>query len=302
MEIRIIEVPLDLGANRRGVDMGPSAIRLAGLKEALQAIGHSLCESLPRIVGPSQEFESVGDTRLRYLEPIRTTCATLAERVESSCSRGEFPLIIGGDHSIALGSLAGLSAHYRNEGKSWGVLWIDAHGDFNTPETTPSGNIHGMSLAASCGIGPESLCGIHGQYRKLDPANVVLLGIRQLDLGEKANLRAAGVQVFTMCDIDRLSMADTVNFVIEYFKDRVDALHVSFDLDSLDPRFAPGVGTPIRGGLSYREVSLLFESLHKSALVRSAEVVEINPILDVRNQTARLAVEALARLLGERPY
>jgi arginase len=302
LKIKIIEVPLDFGANRRGVDMGPSALRLAGLKESLQKIGHDPEESLPRLNIPIQEFESEGNPKLKFLEPIASACADLAERVELEADSGAFPLVVGGDHSIAIGTLAGLGSYYRKQNKSWGVLWIDAHGDFNTPETTPSGNIHGMSLAVSAGLGAKELTSIHGEFRKVDPANIVLMGVRDLDKGEKVNMKGAGVQVFTMSDIDRLGMAETVNFAVEYFKDRVDAVHVSFDIDSMDPRFAPGVGTPVGGGLTYREVSLLMETFARSGLVASAEVVEVNPILDVRNQTGALAVEAIARLLGDKPY
>jgi arginase len=302
MKISIIEVPLDFGANRRGVDMGPSAVRLAGLKESLQALGHQPEESMPRLPVPIQEFEQEGDPKLKFLAPITEACAHLARRVEETMQAGVFPLVVGGDHSIAVGTLAGLGAFYRERGTTWGVLWIDAHGDFNTNETTPSGNIHGMSLAASAGLGHPALTGLHGDFRKVDPANVLLMGVRDLDPGEKLNMRSAGVQVFTISDIDRLGMAETVNFAIEYLKDRVEALHVSFDVDSIDPRFAPGVGTPVRGGLSYREVGFLMESVAKTGLLRSAELVEVNPILDVRNQTARLAVEILCRLLGERTY
>jgi arginase len=302
MKISVIEVPLDFGANRRGVDMGPSAVRLAGLKETLLSLGHEPEESMPRLPIPIQEFEQEGDPKLKFLAPIAEACGHLAERVEKTMDSGAFPLVIGGDHSIAIGTLAGLGAHYKRTGVSWGVLWIDAHGDFNTQETTPSGNIHGMSLAASAGIGHPALTGLHGDFRKIDPANIVLMGVRDIDAGEKLNMRAAGVQVFSISDIDRLGMAETVNFAIEYFKDRIDALHVSFDVDSIDPRFAPGVGTPVRGGLSYREVGLLMESIAKTGLVKSAEVVEVNPILDVRNQTGRIAVEIIGRLLGARAY
>lgn len=302
MKISVIEVPLDLGTNRRGVDMGPSAIRLAGLKENLIAHGHTPEESMPRLQIAIQEFEEMGDPKIKFLNQILQTCTLLAERVESSLEQEKFPLVIGGDHSIAIGTLAGLGAYYSKKKISWGVLWIDAHGDFNTPETSPSGNIHGMGLAASAGIGDSRLTSLYGESRKVDPANVVLIGIRDLDIGEKQNIRSAGVQVFTISDIDRLGMSETVNFAMEYLKDRVDALHVSFDVDAIDPRFAPGVGTPVRGGLSYREVSLLMESAAKTGLIRSAEVVEVNPILDVRNQTARMAVEIIMRLLGETTY
>lgn len=302
MTIRIIELPLDFGASRRGADMGPSAIRLAGLKSALAKLGHGSEESHPPISVPAAEYLDEGDSRAKYLRPIAEACAELAARTKAAVGAGEFPLILGGDHSIAVGTLSGLGAAYRERGIRWGALWIDAHGDFNTPATTPSGNIHGMSLAVACGLGLPELTDIGGNFRKLDPANVALLGLRDLDPGEKLLMRGAGVHALTMTDVDRVGIAAATRDVVDFFRERVDALHVSVDMDVMDPSFAPGVGTPLPGGLSYREVLLLSEELAASGLVRSVELVEVNPILDVRNQTARMAVDIIGRLLGETVY
>lgn len=302
MKVRIVELPLDFGANRRGSDMGPSAIRLAGLKQELTGLGHEPEESLPVIDVPPQEFlvdgEAEGAAVAKYLAPIRAACGELAIRVEAAVDAGAFPLVLGGDHSIAVGTLAGLGAAYRKRGLRWGALWVDAHGDFNTPETSPSGNIHGMSLAVACGFGLPELVDLHGGFRKLDPANVALVGTRDLDPLEKIAMRRAGLTVFTMTEVDRLGMAETIRRLLSFFKARVDALHVSVDMDVMDPMFAPGVGIPLPGGFSYREVLLLAEEIAASGLLRSAEVVEVNPVLDVRNQTAHMAVEIIGRLLG----
>ncbi|MDR2110889.1 MAG: arginase [Spirochaetaceae bacterium] len=302
MRVRVIELPLDFGASRRGSDMGPSAIRLAGLKEALTNIGHRCEESFPGIPVPAQEFLEEGDGSAKFLGPIAESCGELAKRVESAVEDQTFPLILGGDHSIAIGSLSGLGAVYRKRGVSWGVLWVDAHGDFNTPETSPSGNIHGMSLAIACGYGRKELTGLHGDFRKLDPRNTALVGVRNLDPLERELLREAGPRVFTMTDVDRLGIAETAGRIIGFFKERVEILHVSVDMDALDPMIAPGVGIPLTGGFSYREVLLLAEELAASNLLGSAEIVEVNPVLDVRNQTARMAVELISRLLGGRIF
>ncbi len=282
--------------------MGPSAIRLAGLKEALSRLGLESEEPSPPIPVPPVEFQDRGDGRAKFLLPIATSCAELASRVEDAILEGVFPLILGGDHSIAIGTLSGLGSAYRSQGRRWGALWIDAHGDFNTPETTPSGNVHGMSLAVACGFGPPELTDLGGSFRKLDPANVALLGVRNLDPGEKRLMREAGLHVITMTDVDRAGIAQSACDLVAFFKGRVDALHVSVDMDVMDPSFAPGVGTPLPGGLSYREILLLSEELSASGLVRSVELVEVNPILDVRNETARMAVEIVARLLGDTIY
>jgi arginase len=298
LKIRVIELPLDFGASRRGSDMGPSAIRLAGLKEALAEIGHHCEESFPGISVPPQEFAEEGDAKAKFLRPITEACGELALRVEQALDDGAFPLILGGDHSIAVGSLSGLGAAYKKRNRPWGVLWVDAHGDFNTPETTLSGNIHGMSLAAACGYGRKELTSLHGDFTKLDGRNVALVGVRDLDRREKELMREAGLTVYTMTDVDRLGIARTMEELIRFFRGRVDRLHVSVDMDALDPAVAPGVGIPLPGGFSYREVLFLAEALASSGLLGSAEIVEVNPVLDVRNQTARMAVELIRRLLG----
>lgn len=302
MKIRVIELPLDFGASRRGSDMGPSAMRLAGLKQELIDLGHQAEESFPGIPVSAQEFLEEGDRDAKFLTPIAEACAQLAQRVEEAVDDGVFPLVLGGDHSIAIGTLSGLGAAYAKRQLRWGTLWVDAHGDFNTPETTPSGNIHGMSLAVACGYGRSELTGLHGNFRKLDPANVALIGVRDLDRYEKDTMRKAGVRVFTMTDVDRLGIAEASRQVVAFFKERVDRLHVSVDMDVMDPMIAPGVGIPLSGGFSYREVLLLAEDLAASGLLASAELVEVNPVLDVRNQTARMAVEIAGRLLGGRVY
>ncbi len=302
MNIRVIEIPLDFGASRRGSDMGPSAMRLAGLKQELNNLGHESEELFPGIPVPSQEFLEMGDEKAKYLAPIAEVCGKLAVEVERCVDEKKFPLVLGGDHSIAIGTLSGLGSAYKKRNKRWGTLWIDAHGDFNTPESTLSGNIHGMSLAAACGYGRTELTGLHGSFRKLDPQNTVLVGVRDLDPMEKINMKTAGVSVFTMTDVDRLGIAETARQIAAFFKDRVDALHVSVDMDAMDPMIAPGVGIPLTGGFSYREVLFLAESLAASALISSIEIVEVNPVLDVKNQTARMAVEIVSRLLGGTIY
>jgi arginase len=226
----------------------------------------------------------------------------LAERVEEAVLSGAFPLVLGGDHSIAIGTLSGLGAAYKKQNLRWGALWVDAHGDFNTPESTPSGNIHGMSLAIACGYGHPDLVNLYGNFRKLDPAHVALVGVRDLDSLEKVNMRQAGVTVYTMTEVDRLGMAETARRIVSFFKERVDRLHVSVDMDVMDPMIAPGVGIPLSGGFSYREVLLLAEELAASGILASAELVEVNPVLDVRNQTARMAVEIAGRLLGGKVF
>jgi arginase len=298
MRIRLFDVPMDFGANLRGVDMGPTALRRAGLKEALVRLGHTV-EEEPRLLRVAiAEHALPGDSQVRFLDVITQGCQRLAEHVECACIEGAFPLVLGGDHSIAVGTLAGLSAFHSKKNHSWGTLWIDAHADFNTPETSPSGNIHGMSLAASCGWGHPALTDLYVRRRKLDPAHAVVLGARDLDPGEKENLKKAGVKVLTMADIDREGIAMIADQALRYLADRVDEIHVSFDVDSLDPETAPGVGTPVPGGMTFRELHLLMETLSASGRVTSAEVVEVNPVLDVRNQTARVAVAMIESLLG----
>lgn len=302
MNVHVLEMPLDYGASRHGSDMGPSAIRLAGLRERLEGLGHRTEKFEAPVRVPSQEYAAPGNPKAKYLGPIRTACEALAEAVGEAAEAGAFPLVLGGDHSVALGSLAGMGAWARRRGRRLGVLYVDAHGDFNTPETTPSGNIHGQCLAASCGYGLPELVDLHEPGRKVDPAAVCFVGTRDLDPGERALMREAGVTVFSMSEIDRIGFPAVLGRVAAFFRERADAVHVSFDMDVLDPMFAPGTGIPLPAGLTNREALLLMEEMADTGLVRSAEIVEVNPVLDVRNQTAVLAVALAARLLGEKTW
>lgn len=302
MNIHIIEMPLDFGASRHGSDMGPSAIRLAGLRAKLESLGHTLVKyNSPMRIHP-QEYEEVGNPKAKYLNPIADACTQLAKEVDDSFAAGEFPLTLGGDHSIVLGTLAGAAASAKRNGQKLGVLYVDAHGDFNTPETTLSGNIHGECLAASCGLGLPELTNLYFDGRKVDPHNVCFVGIRDLDPGEKELMRKSGVTVFTMSDIERQGFPSVVKQVLLFFKTHADVVHVSFDMDVLDPMFAPGTGIPLPAGMTNREALLLMEEMSGTGMVKSADIVEVNPILDVRNQTAVLAVSLAARLLGEKLY
>ena len=302
MDIHILEMPLDFGASRRGADMGPSAIRLAGVKERLEGLGHKVKKYFSPIQINPQEFEAVGNPRAKYLAPIVKANEQLAEEVERAASSGCFPLVLGGDHSIALGTIAGVSASLRKRGEEFGVLYVDAHGDFNTAETSPSGNIHGQCMAASCGYGLKEPCDLYFPGRKVKAENVCYVGLRDIDPGEKELMKEAGVTAFTMTDIDRLGFNEVVRRVLGFFRERVKFVHLSFDMDSLDPMYAPGTGYQLPAGMTNREALLLMEELCASNLVRSAEIVEVNPVLDVRNQTAAFAVDLLARLLGERIF
>ena len=292
MNVHVLEMPLDYGASRHGSDMGPSAIRLAGLRGRLESLGHRTEKFEAPVRVPSQEYAAPGNPRAKYLGPIRDACSALARAVEDAASAGAFPLVLGGDHSVALGSIAGMGAWARREGKRLGVLYVDAHGDFNTPETSPTGNIHGQCLAASCGYGLPELVDLHVPGRKADPAAVCFVGTRDLDPGT----------VFSMSEIDRRGFPEVLGRVAAFFRERADAVHVSFDMDVLDPMFAPGTGIPLPAGLTNREALLLMEEMADTGLVRSAEIVEVNPVLDVRNQTAVLAVALAARLLGEKTW
>lgn len=303
MLLHVYEMPLDFGASRHGSDMGPSAIRLAGLRERLSALGHEIGRDECPVPPEPQEAADPGDPKAKYLAQIVRACSALAARVAESAEHGAFPLVLGGDHSVALGSLAGMGAWAEKAGKKLGVLYVDAHGDFNTPETSPSGNIHGQCLAASCGYGHPELVNLHAPFRKVDPRNVCFAGTRDLDPGERDLMREAGVTVFSMSEIDRSGFPETSRRICGFFRDRgVDALHVSFDMDVLDPMFAPGTGIPLPAGLTNREALLLMEEIAATGLVKSAEIVEVNPVLDVRNRTAVLAVALAARLLGEKTW
>ena len=292
--VAIIGAPLDLGQERRGVDMGPSAIRYAGLEERLARIGLDVFDR-GNVRTPEPEALALADERARYVSEILTACTELAGIVESAVREGARPLVLGGDHSIALGTLAGLAAA---AGRPGGVIWIDAHGDLNTPETSPTGNVHGMPLAAAVGRASEWFTHEGLTLPAVEPARVVLVGIRSLDTSERAFLHESGIRVFTMSDIDRIGIERAMREAL----DRVAGpgfVHVSLDLDALDPEVAPGVGTPVRGGLTYREAHLACELIAEAGVVGSFELVEVNPILDRENTTALTAVELAASALGQ---
>lgn len=299
MRIKLIDVPMDLGAGRRGVDMGPSALRLAGIKEKVASLGFSVEDDQDDIFVPIPEHGHVENNSLKFLKEIVTTCEHLARRVELAKEEGFFPIVMGGDHSIAIGTIAGLSSFYKKQGKKLGVVWVDAHADMNTPETSPTGNIHGMPLAVNIGLGADVLINLHGNFQKLDPKNVALIGIRDLDREEKRNVKARGINAYTMADIDRLGIFAVIQEAISILKERVDVIHISFDVDGMDPGVAPGVGTPVQGGLRFRETHLIMETLAETGMVGSMEITEINPILDIRNQTAETAVEMVCSALGK---
>ncbi|MFS0820928.1 arginase [Bacillus sp. 1P02SD] len=295
-DISIIGVPMDLGQMRRGVDMGPSAIRYAGVVERLERLDFDIDDLGDiEITRPTRE-EVANDENLKNLEKVSEANEKLAATVDEVILNGRFPLVLGGDHSIAIGTLAGVSKHYKN----LGVIWYDAHGDLNTADTSPSGNIHGMPLAASLGLGHKRLTDIAGYTPKLKTENVVIIGARSLDDGEKALIKQLGIKVYTMHEVDRLGMTKVMEETIRYLKDRTDGVHLSLDLDGLDPHDAPGVGTPVLGGISYRESHLAMEMLEESKLITSAEFVEVNPILDDKNKTASVAVALMGSLFGEK--
>ncbi len=298
MRIHIVGVPMDLGGGRRGVDMGPSAIRIAGVAEKLQRLGHTVIDEGDILV-KNPELLKIRNEKLKYLPEIVRACTILSSKVEKIVSAGGFPLILGGDHSLAVGTVAGVAAHARNRNKTLGVLWIDAHGDLNTDRTTPSGNIHGMPLATSIGLGAIELKSIGGDFRKVDPKNVVLIATRELDEGERKHIRLHGVNIFTMEEIDKHGMSVIFAKAIRKLRG-VDHLHVSLDLDAVDPTVAPGVGTPVKGGLNYREAHLIMEELNEYGKMASLEVVEVNPILDNRNQSAEFAVELIQSGFGKK--
>ncbi|KIY20557.1 arginase [Mesobacillus subterraneus] len=294
-KLSIIGMPMDLGQTRRGVDMGPSAIRYAGINERL-AVLFDWIEDLGDIAVGRPEVKIDPNSNLRNLELVAEKNSLLAEEVDKIIESGSFPLVLGGDHSIAIGTLAGVSKHYKN----LGVIWYDAHGDLNTAETSPSGNIHGMPLAASLGLGHEKLTQIGGYSPKIKSENIVIIGARSLDDGEKDLIKKMGIKVFTMHEIDRLGMAAVIEETVQHLKEKTDGVHLSLDLDGLDPTDAPGVGTPVIGGISYRESHLAMEMLAEAKIITSAEFVEVNPILDEKNKTAVAAVALMGSLFGEK--
>jgi arginase len=290
---RIFGVPMDLGQRRRGVDMGPSAIRYAGLHEQLRALGHTLVDG-GNLPVPLPETDPPEASRARHLHSIANVCRDIYTQAYDCSERGETAIFLGGDHSLSIGTVAAITAR----AESVGVLWVDAHGDFNTPDITPSGNVHGMALAALLGRGAPELTEIGRAGPKLKPSQAIILGARDIDPLEKEALRDSGMLVLTMRDVDTMGMAAAAHQALEHFHG-LDHIHVSLDMDSLDPAVAPGVGTPVPGGLGYREAHLLMEILSDSGKVASVDVVEVNPILDERNRTARLAVELAASLFGK---
>jgi len=297
--VAVIGAPLDLGAGRRGVDMGPSAIRVARLHERLRGLGYVI-EDLGNVEVDQPESRPVGSETSRYLEEITTTCSRLMKQVEKALDANKFPLILGGDHSVAVGTVAGVARHFRKKKQKIGLIWVDAHADMNTPETSPSGNVHGMPLACSIGMGPSCLAQLGGFGPKVQARNVALVGIRDVDQLEKPHVKESGVRAFTMREIDELGLRTVMGEAIRIASDGTAGFHVSFDMDSVDPDEAPGVGTPVRGGITYREAHLALELVCDSGRMRGLEIVEVNPVLDVANRTAELAVELVMSAMGKR--
>jgi len=298
--IRVIGVPLDMGASRRGVDMGPSAMRVAGLEARLEALGHHVTDG-GNIRVEVAETRASGSENARYLTEITETCTRTAEAVLAALDRGETPLVLGGDHSLAAGSVSGVAHFYRRRGQKIGIIWIDAHSDINTPDTSPSGNVHGMPLAALLGLGPEPLANIYGYSPKIEPENAVLVGVRDIDAAERENIRRAGIaEVYTMRDIDERGMRAVMEEALRAAGRGTAGYHVSLDLDWIDPEDAPGVGTPVRGGATYREAHLAMEILADHGRLLSFEMVEVNPVIDEHNRTADLAVELACSAFGKK--
>lgn len=297
--IHLIGVPLDLGAGRRGVDMGPSAVRISGLAERLGRLGHRVVDH-GDIPAPGPETCGPGSEHKRYIREIAEVCRSVHTAVLDSLAQEALPIVLGGDHSLGVGSVAAAADHARAGGRALGVLWLDAHADMNTPETSTSGNVHGMPLAALTGGEPAELAAIGGTVPAVEPDRVVLMGVRSLDEREKDLVRESGVHVFTMQDIDRDGIAPVADRAMAILERDGAALHVSVDMDACDPAIAPGVGTPVRGGLTYREAHLLMEVVAAGGRLASLDLVEINPILDVHNQTTELGTGLVLSALGKR--
>ena len=290
---------MDLGAGRRGVDMGPSAIRVANIHSRIASLGYKV-EDLGNVAVEQAENSPSGPKRARYLAQIAETCLRLAEKVQHAAGQGKVPLVLGGDHSIAAGSISGIANHFHQRGEKVGVIWVDAHCDMNTPQSSPSGNVHGMPLACLIGKGPKQLTHLFGYAPKVDPRNVALVGIRDVDALEAPHVKKSGVRAFTMRDIDEKGLPRVMAEAIEIASTGAAGIHLSFDMDAVDPDEAPGVGTPVRGGITYREAHLAMELLSDTARLVSLEVVEVNPVLDIANRTADLAVELMMSALGKR--
>ncbi len=297
--IAIIGAPLDLGSDRRGVDMGPSALRVANLNKRLAHLGYEV-DDLGNLPVDQQESIPEGPKHAKYLPQITALCERLGEMVSQSMIEGKAPLVLGGDHSIAIGTVGGVAKFFRKKRQKIGMIWVDAHADMNTPQSSPSGNIHGMPLACCIGMGPAELTKMFGFSPKVDPKNVVLLGIRDVDILERTNVRESGVTAFTMRDIDEQGLHSIMDQAVAIASRGTAGFHLSLDLDYVDPEYAPGVGTPVRGGATYREAHLAMEIICDSGGMVSMEVVEVNPVIDEVNRTADLAVELILSALGKK--
>ncbi len=297
--IAVIGAPLDLGSGRRGVDMGPSAIRLAGLGPRLETLGYRV-RDWGNLEVEQPERISPGPQHARYLPQIAQMAARLAANVAQAAARRQMPLVLGGDHSVAIGSVSGMAQLFRGRKKPIGLLWLDAHPDMNTPETSPSGNVHGMPLACLIGIGPRKLTHLCGHAPQVEPQRVAMVGLRDVDQLEKPHVRSSGVRAFTMRDIDERGLRAVMEDALAIVSAGTAGFHVSFDMDVVDPQQAPGVGTPVRGGLSYREAHLAMEMICDTRGMTSLDVVEVNPVIDEANRTAILAVELVMSALGKR--
>ena len=298
-KIRVIGVPLDLGQSRRGVDMGPSAVRVAGLEARLEALGH-VVEDGGNVAVAIAEQKKEGDPHAKYLKEITATCTKHAELVFKTLEAGKVPLTLGGDHSVAAGTVAGVAEFYRRQNQKIGLIWIDAHTDVNTPDSSPSGNVHGMPLAAIVGLGPPDLANIYNFSPKVNGENCVLVGVRDIDAIEKENVHRAGIKVLTMRDIDERGMRTVMEEALRMAGRGTAGYHVSLDMDWVDPEDAPGVGTPVRGGATYREAHLAMEIIADHGRMLSFEIVEVNPVIDEHNQTADLAVELALSAFGKK--
>jgi arginase len=298
-KIRVIGVPLDLGQSRRGVDMGPSAVRVAGLEARLEELGH-VVEDAGNVAVAIPEQKKTGDPHAKYLKEITATCTKEADLVVKTLEAGKVPLVLGGDHSVGAGTVSGVAEFYRRQNQKIGLIWIDAHTDINTPDSSPSGNVHGMPLGALMGLGPTDLGNIYGFSPKVAPENCVLVGVRDIDAIEKENVRRAGIGVFTMRDIDERGMRNVMEDALKLAGKGTAGYHVSLDMDWVDPEDAPGVGTPVRGGATYREAHLAMEIIADHGRMLSFEIVEVNPVIDEHNRTADLAVELALSAFGKK--
>jgi arginase len=297
-DVRLLGIPMDLGAGRRGVDMGPSAIRYAGVDARIRALGHSFTD-VGDLPVPLPETREPGKGP-KYLREILRTCQRLAFRVERIVEERALPLVVGGDHSIAIGTITGVASWFRRRGEAAGLIWVDAHADMNTPESSPSGNVHGMPLSVVLGLGAPELVNLGGFAPKVRRENVALIGIRDLDPAERDIVRASGIRAFTMRDVDELGMSRVMREALAIVTGGTAGFHLSFDIDGLDPEIAPGVGTPVRGGIGFREAHLLMEMISDSGKLVSMEVTELNPILDTKNRTGELVVDLIASAFGKK--